>query len=718
MNHRMLATFAFAAALIACGAPATRAQVDDAIVDDFAVGDFGRVRMAENGATVLRADADREMRDERLGINSPIFPGDQVRTGRDQRVEVQLAGGSLIRMDRDAVLTFQGLPDPYAEHPDNTVLALEAGSIQISAHPSSKEEFRIDTPSASVYLVGDGDFRIDVERDGYTSVLSRRGVAEVVGGQQSVLVRAGMLTEVSPGGEPSAANRFNVYDADAFDRWAADRDRIARQWGGTDGVASDDLPYTVRPYHRELSAYGSWAYDPTYGNIWYPSGMAAGWRPYYDGYWSYSPRGYFWISNEPWGWAPYHYGRWVHVPAYGWAWCPGQIFAGAWVSWSWGSAYIGWAPLSYWGYPVHYHDTLYHGYYDPDCWSFVRYDHFVVHDYSRYYVSVNHIHTHIGGNAVVTRPPRVAPHAIVTDAALRDRTWRDLNKPTATATRIPPIRRDAKPERRFVDVEDRVVRSGAIRKAADVRRAARTPDAIERPGRKSDVPPVRPRRITSATEVNPGRGADVRERPRPHVDDSRGRNSTGGRVERPRPQDDGARGRSPEVRERPRPQVDDSRGRVERPRPQDDGARGRSPEVRERPRPQVDDSRGRNSEVRPAERPRPGNELRDDGSDASRRLRDFYRDAGRPVEPRRPSETRARPPQARESARPREEPARPQPRAEGQRQPERPAPKAEPRREQSGNGSGRGASKKDDGNGGKSKGDGGGGSKRGHGRGR
>jgi ferric-dicitrate binding protein FerR (iron transport regulator) len=79
-----------------------------------------------------------------------------VRTARDQRVEIELAGGTLVRLDGDAALTFQGLPDPYAEHPDNTVLALDGGSIQISARPSSKEEFRIDTPAASVYLVGEG----------------------------------------------------------------------------------------------------------------------------------------------------------------------------------------------------------------------------------------------------------------------------------------------------------------------------------------------------------------------------------------------------------------------------------------------------------------------------------------------------------------------------------------------------------------------------------
>ena len=38
------------------------------------------------------------------------------------------------------------------------------------------EKFRIDTPAASVYLLGDGDFRVEVD-GGKTEIFSRRGVA-------------------------------------------------------------------------------------------------------------------------------------------------------------------------------------------------------------------------------------------------------------------------------------------------------------------------------------------------------------------------------------------------------------------------------------------------------------------------------------------------------------------------------------------------------------
>jgi len=59
-------------------------------------------------------------------------------------------------------------------------------------------------------------------------------------------------------------------------------------------------PDGVRPYYGELSAYGRWIDLPTYGYAWMPSGVAPGFQPYVNGYWSYGPGGYFWVSYEPW----------------------------------------------------------------------------------------------------------------------------------------------------------------------------------------------------------------------------------------------------------------------------------------------------------------------------------------------------------------------------------------------------------------------------------
>src|SRR5262249_35863629 len=65
---------------------------------------------------------------------------------------------------------------------------------------------------------------------------------------------------------------------------------------------------------EDLGAYGSWMHDGTYGEVWVPRAVPAGWAPYRTGRWVYrQPWGWTWVDDQPWGFAPYHYGRWAYV---------------------------------------------------------------------------------------------------------------------------------------------------------------------------------------------------------------------------------------------------------------------------------------------------------------------------------------------------------------------------------------------------------------------
>ena len=451
------------------GAADTYGSFDETYGDDYQSGDLARLTSAESGVTIVRGHADDGGTPDEGTANTPVFAGDTLKTAVDQRVELQLADGSLVRLDQSSDLRVQALPDPYAEFKDNTVLALREGTVQIIADVRDDETFRIDTTGATIYLTGSGDYRIDATRDGRTRVYSRQGVAEVAGDGGSVLVRAGQMTEARPGAYPATAEPFNTLQADAFDRWTADLDRVWQaQQQPTDRssageAAYEDVPGEVRPYYRELSNNGRWVYVEDYGWSWYPVGVEAGWRPYVDGGWTYGPNGYFWVSSEPWGWAPYHYGRWSHVPAYGWIWSPGRVFAGAWVSWSWGSSYIGWCPINYWNRPVHYGST-YWGYYGSNCWTFVHYSHFSAHNYRRYAVPVDRIGGDLDGRAISSRPPRVDPRSVRTDAGARRDAMRQTREGRPALDRGIDRRAGdtAADERgRFRDMEDRFVQRGA-----------------------------------------------------------------------------------------------------------------------------------------------------------------------------------------------------------------------------------------------------------------
>ena len=97
-------------------------------------------------------------------------------------------------------------------------------------------------------------------------------------------------------------------------------------------------------FYNRLSPHGNWTWiQGQY--VWVPARVDRSWRPYTQGRWVYTNRGWTWASNEPFGWATYHYGRWGFSNRVGWFWVPGNRWAPAWVSWRQGDDHLAWAPL-------------------------------------------------------------------------------------------------------------------------------------------------------------------------------------------------------------------------------------------------------------------------------------------------------------------------------------------------------------------------------------
>lgn len=237
--------------------------------------------------------------------NYPLTIGDHLWVDQGSRAELHI-GSTAIRLSHDTALAFLNLDDRM------TQIRLSAGTISVTVrHMDDDESYEIDTPNSAVSLLRPGVYRIDADPDQQTTTVTvRGGDAEVTAGaafgvhaQQSAVIAGSdqPSTQVNVAGPP-----------DDFDRWRIDRDERYDRRPPPRYVSPNMVGY------EDLDDNGVWREDPSYGAVWYPNAVAAGWAPYHYGHWAWvEPWGWTWIDDAPWGFAPFHYGRWAFVQALG-----------------------------------------------------------------------------------------------------------------------------------------------------------------------------------------------------------------------------------------------------------------------------------------------------------------------------------------------------------------------------------------------------------------
>jgi len=300
-------------------------------------GRVARLNYAE-GIAVFSPAGDDEWTEAQL--NRPLTRGDRLWTDRGSRAEIQI-GSSAVRMDGRTQLEILALDDQTAR------LNVTQGvlNVRVRSLPEG-ENFEIDTPNLAYRATYPGDYRIDVDaasgttritiHSGTGAVYGESGQALPLGGGQQITFRARALVPVNAQESPPQ---------DAFDRWAADRNRLEDQ-----SISARYVPRELVGY-QQLDAHGQWAHDATHGMVWYPRGTEPNWAPYRHGRWEWiSPWGWNWIDDAPWGFAPFHYGRWALIDSR-WAWVPGHlglhpIFAPALVAFIGGSGGGGYQNIS------------------------------------------------------------------------------------------------------------------------------------------------------------------------------------------------------------------------------------------------------------------------------------------------------------------------------------------------------------------------------------
>jgi hypothetical protein len=324
--------------VLACAVLASATSAAAAYEDDFR---HGRVRYLDEGVTLQRAT---EPGAEEATTNLPFLPGDRVWSDERGRVEFQFADGSLVRLDSRSKLDYVAHDEGRGER---IVLHLWSGGLMLRTRDGRHQpDFAIETPAGVVESEAGVVLRIDAEA-GETRLSVYEGKASLDSGRRRVEVEAGERTYARRGETPDDPQRFDRLESDEFAEWNRDRDD-RENWAGD---SRSYLPEEVSPYAAELESHGDWYYESEVGHVWRPF-VSAGWRPYLNGRWVWSPYGWTWVPHEPWGWAPSHYGRWGHSVALGWYWIPGASWGPGWVSWAVGGDYVGWCPLGYRDRPI------------------------------------------------------------------------------------------------------------------------------------------------------------------------------------------------------------------------------------------------------------------------------------------------------------------------------------------------------------------------------
>jgi hypothetical protein len=283
-------------------------------------------------------------------VNTPLSTGDSLWTEPNARSEISLAG-TRIRMAGATQLDMLAVDD------SQTRLQVDEGRIDVKTQAmDTSQPYQIITPRGTISLLQQGDYYVEAgSTEDPTQIGVRAGAAQIQGlNGQLLAVRPGEVGELTGDAATPQLRTIRSAPPPQPPAWA-DRDRQ---------VSYDQPPQYLTAGvtgYEDLNQYGTWVDDSSYGEVWIPRSVPAGWAPYRTGHWVYEqPWGWTWIDDQPWGFAPYHYGRWANREGR-WMWLPPErnvrpVYAPALVAFVGGvelsamlsrqsSAPVGWFPL-------------------------------------------------------------------------------------------------------------------------------------------------------------------------------------------------------------------------------------------------------------------------------------------------------------------------------------------------------------------------------------
>ena len=261
---------------------------------------------------------------EKAFLNLPITQGVKLQTGKNGRAEVEFEDGSTLRVTPETVITFPQLSLRDSGAKVSTV-HLQEGSAYVNFAGSKDDEFTLTFAHEKLALAHSAHLRLEMgDVDATLAVFN--GEVQVQGDAGTVAVSKNHTAQFDLTDDDHYELAKSV-EPDPFDQWDKEQNQYHQQYASNSYSSYSPYAYGT----NDLNYYGSFSNVPGYGNVWQPYFAGAGWDPFMNGAWAFTPGfGYGWVSGYPWGWTPYHYGSWVYLPTSGWGWLPG----GTWTGWS------------------------------------------------------------------------------------------------------------------------------------------------------------------------------------------------------------------------------------------------------------------------------------------------------------------------------------------------------------------------------------------------
>lgn len=241
----------------------------------------------------------------------PLIPGDRLVTKRGGRAELTL-GNATVRLDESTELSVSTLDEA------NVRVELNHGTASVYLRELFDDEtFEVVTPNTTLSLREPGEFRIAVPTDSATDLTVRGGAAEAITAGGPVRIADGQRVRLE--GPQALASLATPRVGDDFDNWVLEREV---QLAGLE--PSSKLMENGEEY-EELSQYGEWHEEPSYGRVWMPSYAYGGYDPFRYGHWQHYGTSFVWVNSMPWGYNTFHSGRWTYLDDLNrWCWVPAR----------------------------------------------------------------------------------------------------------------------------------------------------------------------------------------------------------------------------------------------------------------------------------------------------------------------------------------------------------------------------------------------------------